>query len=254
MVATTLMPLVVGNWKMHGLSASLAEIRLLAAMLEGVELACDVAICPPATLLRSVSEALEESVIAVGGQDCRPEPSGAYTGDVSAEMIRDAGATLVIVGHSERRGFHGETDELVREKAAAAHRAGLVSIICIGETEAQRDAGNTLDVIRSQLDGSVPATSTAGNTVLAYEPVWAIGSGRTPTEEQIGEVHDVIRSHLTSGLGRDADEIRLLYGGSMKPQNAASILKIPNVDGGLVGQASLSAKDFLGIIAVFAPL
>lgn len=247
-------PIVIGNWKMNGLREQLAEIRLLAGMLEGIDLRCDVAICPPATLISSACEALEGSVVKVGGQDCHTEPAGAYTGDISAEMLRDIGAELVIVGHSERRQRHGETDAIVSAKASAAHRAGLCAVICIGESEEEREQGETLAVITRQLRESVPETAPADLTIIAYEPVWAIGSGRTPTEAEIAEVHLTVRRFLAERFGEAAaQEVRILYGGSMKPSNARSILAIDHVDGGLVGQASLQARDFLGIIAEFAP-
>lgn len=232
----------------------MAEIRLLAGMLDGVELRCDVAICPPATLIRSVSEALEGSMISTGGQDCHAEASGAYTGDISAEMLRDSGASYVIVGHSERRHFHGESNALVRAKAMAAQRASLCAVICIGESESERQDGVTLEVIVRQLRESIPDEAPADLTIIAYEPVWAIGSGRTPSDEEIAEVHLAIRQDLVARFGQEgAAPIRILYGGSLKPSNACSILALKHVDGGLVGQASLKARDFLGIIAEFAP-
>jgi triosephosphate isomerase len=187
--------------------------------------------------------------IALGGQDCHPKPSGAHTGDISADMLADAGAAFVILGHSERRADHGETDALVRAKAEAAVAAGLVAIICVGETEAQRDAGETLAVIAGQLAGSVPAAASPQTTVIAYEPVWAIGTGRTPTLPEIAEVHADIRARLSTLFGAAASGFRLLYGGSVKPSNAAEIFALPNVDGALVGGASLKAADFGGIIA-----
>ncbi|WP_137392352.1 triose-phosphate isomerase [Rhodoligotrophos defluvii] len=247
-------PIIIGNWKMNGTSESLGEIRLMTGMLDGVELGCDVVVCPPATLIRQVHEMLSESKIGTGGQDCHPEPNGAFTGDISAEMLRDAGARYVILGHSERRHYHDESDALVRRKAEAAHRAGLVAIICVGETELERGAGDTLDVVSRQLAGSVPKGSGAENTIIAYEPVWAIGSGVTPTSDEIGEVHRAVRHWLAERLGDEAARaMRILYGGSVKSTNAADIFAIPDVDGSLVGQASLKAKDFLGIIGQFAP-
>lgn len=240
--------LAAGNWKMNGLAASLAEARALAKAFP--QPGCGVCICPPATLLSRLADTLAASPISVGGQDCHPAASGAHTGDVSAEMLRDAGATHVILGHSERRADHGETDALVAEKVEAAWGAGVIAIICVGETEAERDAGNTLSVINTQLEGSIPDRVTSTNTVVAYEPVWAIGTGRTPTLEQIAEVHDTIRATLRQRFGAaTAGELPLLYGGSVKPGNAAEIFAVSNVDGGLVGGASLKAADFGGIVS-----
>ncbi|WBU57505.1 triose-phosphate isomerase [Paracoccus sediminicola] len=237
--------LAAGNWKMNGLTASLAELDALAARDNG----CDVLICPPATLITpAVAHAGE---IAIGGQDCHAKDSGAHTGDISAAMLKDAGASHVILGHSERRADHGETDAQVSAKAVAAHQAGLVTVICVGETEAQRDAGETLDVIASQLAGSVPDCATAANTVIAYEPVWAIGTGRTPTNDQIAEAHALMRDTLSARFGDGAD-VGLLYGGSVKPGNAAEIFDIAHVNGALVGGASLKASDFGAIIDALA--
>ena len=236
--------LVVGNWKMNGLAASAATIADLAAAhpVPG----CDVLICPPATLIAR----LAGLGTPIGGQDCHPAASGAHTGDISAEMLRDAGAEAVIVGHSERRADHGETDALVAAKAAAAWRAGLLAIVCLGETEAERDAGLTLEVVGRQIAGSAPDGATPGNLVVAYEPVWAIGTGRTPSTSQIAEVHAFLRARLADRFGAAAArEFRLLYGGSVKPGNAAEIFAIGNVDGALVGGASLSAADFGPIVA-----
>lgn len=238
--------LAAGNWKMNGTRAALAEIAALAPQAKGV----DVLICPPATLVAAMAEAAPKG-IAVGGQDCHAEASGAHTGDIAAEQLRDAGASHVIVGHSERRTDHAETDAQVAAKATAAHRAGLVAVICVGETEAQRDADETLAVIAAQLAGSVPEGATAANTVIAYEPVWAIGTGRTPTVEQIAEVHAAMRQALADRLA-DGAEMTLLYGGSVKPGNAAEIFAIANVDGALVGGASLKAADFGPIVAALA--
>lgn len=213
--------------------------------------ACDLLVCPPATLVAAVAEALGDSEalggdIAIGGQDCHADPSGARTGDVSAEMLADLGCRYVIVGHSERRGGHGETDAQVRAKAAAAHRAGLTAIVCIGETAEQRDAGQTLEVVERQLAGSLPPAAAAANTVIAYEPVWAIGTGRTATPAEVAEIHAAIRTWL-SGQAQDSEALRILYGGSVKPENAAELLAVDNVDGALVGGASLKAADFLAI-------
>jgi triosephosphate isomerase len=241
--------LAAGNWKMNGLTGALAEIDALAA---GLVAGCDVLICPPATLLAPMAARAAGTGIAVGGQDCHAAASGAHTGDISAEMLADAGATAVIVGHSERRADHGEADAEVRAKAEAAWRAGLITIVCVGETEAERDAGAALRVVGGQVAGSVPDGATAANTVVAYEPVWAIGTGRTPTLAEIAEVHDFLRAELTGRFGGAADGIRLLYGGSVKPGNAAEIFAVSNVDGGLVGGASLKAADFAGIVAAAA--
>jgi triosephosphate isomerase len=238
--------LAAGNWKMNGLSAHLPEVTALIAAHPAPR--CDVLLCPPATLLAPMARAAAGR-IALGGQDCHPKPQGAHTGDVSAAMLADAGARYVILGHSERRADHGETDALVRAKAEAAWAAGLTAIVCIGETEAQRDAGQTLAVIAEQLSGSVPGGATPGNTVIAYEPVWAIGTGRTPTLPEIAQVHADLRARLTARLGPAAVGIRLLYGGSVKPGNAAEIFALPHVDGALVGGASLKATDFGAIIA-----
>lgn len=242
-------PMVAGNWKMNGLSAD--ALGLAAGVAAGAEAApCTLVVCPPAVQLVTVGEALQGSGVGLGGQDCHGAASGAHTGDVSAGMLADVGCGYVIVGHSERRTDHGETDPEVRGKAEAALGAGLVAIICIGETEAQRDQGETLAVVRSQLEGSVPPASTAANTVIAYEPVWAIGTGRTPTADEVQEVHASIRSVVGELLGADAAaSMRLLYGGSVKPGNAAELLGLADVDGALVGGASLKADDFLAIAA-----
>lgn len=238
--------LAAGNWKMNGDLASLDQIDALIAAHPEPD--CDVLICPPAPLLHPLRAHIGAHPIATGGQDCHANASGAHTGDLSAALLRDVGADYVILGHSERRADHGETDAAVAAKAAAAQAAGLIAIICVGETEAQRDAGETLVVIARQLAGSVPAGSDAANTVIAYEPVWAIGTGRTPTNDQIAEVHALLRREL-DGRVKDAVNVRLLYGGSVKPSNAAEIFAIANVDGALVGGASLKASDFGGIIA-----
>ncbi|NBN64114.1 triose-phosphate isomerase [Pannonibacter tanglangensis] len=245
-------PLVAGNWKMNGLEASRAEFKALAAALyPQLAQKVDVMICPPATLLSRLAGDAAGTRIALGGQDCHAAVSGAHTGDVSAEMLKDAGATAVIVGHSERRADHGESDAVVRAKAQAAWRAGLVAIICIGETEAERKAGKTLAVVAGQLDGSVPDGATAANTVIAYEPVWAIGTGLTPTAADVAEVHAALRARLAARLGGEGAAMRLLYGGSVKPANAAELMAVPHVNGALVGGASLKAADFLGIIAAY---
>ena len=245
--------LIAGNWKMNMLASDGVSLaRNIGAKADGAN--CDLLICPPATILRPVAEALAGTSVAVGGQDCHEAESGAFTGDVSAAMVNDAGASHVILGHSERRHGLGETDARVQAKTLAAHGSGLVAIVCIGETEAERDAGRTLDVLSAQLAGSLPDTGVTGaNTVVAYEPVWAIGTGRTPTLEEVEAAHGHIRATLESALGADAGAIRLLYGGSMKPENAQSLLTVADVDGGLIGGASLDAGSFLAIAAAAAP-
>ena len=243
-------PLIAGNWKMNGTTASLGEVQKLAALLaNGGGPRGTVVICPPATLLERLNELAAPAGIVTGGQDCHPAASGAHTGDVSAQMLADAGAQFVIVGHSERRSNHGETDELVQQKALAAHASGLVPIICVGETEAERDAGRAVSVVIGQLEGSVPDDWSGHDIVIAYEPVWAIGTGRTPTSADIAEMHNAIRDQLKSRFGERGAAMRILYGGSMKPSNASEILRIPNVNGGLVGGASLLANDFHAIIS-----
>ena len=240
-------PLIVGNWKMNGLTASLAEATALAGKVKAQTPAADLGLCPPATLVAAMAAALTGSGVAVGGQDCHAKASGAHTGDISAEMLKEAGATYVIVGHSERRTDHAETDATVRAKAQAAHRAGLIAIVCVGETLAQRDAGETLKVVSTQLRGSLPDDATAANTVVAYEPVWAIGTGRTPTEAQVAEVHAAMRQEVMARFD-DGAGVRLLYGGSVKPDNAKALMAVADVDGALVGGASLKANDFWPII------
>lgn len=237
--------IAAGNWKMNGLAASIAELEAL----KGADASnCDVILCPPATLIASFAANSSGSAVQIGAQDCHTAVSGAHTGDLSAEILADSGASAVIVGHSERRADHGETDALVREKAEAAYRAELMAIICCGETEAERDAGQAVDVVTGQLAGSLPDAATAANTVVAYEPVWAIGTGRVPVNADIAEMHDAIRKTLVARFGADGDGMRILYGGSVKPGNAAEIFGISNVDGGLVGGASLKAADFSGIV------
>ncbi len=242
--------LAAGNWKMNGTAASLAEVKALLAAHP--DPACDMLLCPPATLLAQAAWAAKGSALKLGGQDCHSKASGAHTGDISAAMLADAGASHVILGHSERRADHGETDALVLSKAQAAWTAGLSAVICVGETEAERDDARTLDVVGSQLAGSVPEGATGANTVIAYEPVWAIGTGRTPTLAEIAEVHAFLRNRLTARFGPEAAEMRLLYGGSVKPSNAAEIFAIADVDGALVGGASLKATDFGAIVAALA--
>jgi len=251
---TRIRPLVAGNWKMNGLGSSLAELRSLQDRLaERPVPEADVLVCPPATLLTRACDALAGSGIALGAQDCHPLPSGPHTGDISAEMLADAGASAVIVGHSERRADHGETDASVNAKAKAAFRAGLFAIICVGETEQEKRDGATLEIIRRQLQGSVPQGARAENTVIAYEPVWAIGSGLTPTPADVAEVHGFIRGELSQLLGQaESSCLRLLYGGSVKPANASELLFVPDVNGALVGGASLKAGDFYAILSAYA--
>ena len=242
--------LAAGNWKMNGTRAALAEAQALTAAHPAP--ACEMLLCPPATLVAALAAQAKGTALMTGGQDCHPKASGAHTGDISAPMLKDAGATHVILGHSERRADHGETDALVKSKAEAALAAGLIAIVCLGETEAQRDAGTTLQVIGTQLDGSIPAGATAANLVIAYEPVWAIGTGRTPTLAEIAEVHAFLRARLQGLIGAEAAGTRLLYGGSVKPSNAAEIFAVPHVDGALVGGASLKAADFGAIVAALS--
>ncbi len=242
--------LAAGNWKMNGSAAALAEVKALAEAHPTP--GCEVLLCPPATLIAQMVWHAKDTPVMVGGQDCHPKASGAHTGDVSALMLADAGAGHVILGHSERRADHGETDALVAAKVQAAWAAGLVAVICVGETEGERDAGRALDVVAAQLAGSVPDGATAANTVIAYEPVWAIGTGRTPTLPEIAEVHGFLRRALTARLGAEAAGMRLLYGGSVKPSNAAEIFAVADVDGALVGGASLKAADFGAIVAALS--
>lgn len=238
--------LVAGNWKMNGLRSALPEVESMIAGARGLG-RVDLAICPPTTLAAQVGEALIGSPIALGGQDCHAKANGAFTGDVSAEMWADLGARFVIVGHSERRQYHAETDAMVASKAAAVCRAGLIPIICVGESLAERDAGDTLAVIATQLAGSIPNEAGRPDTVIAYEPVWAIGTGRTPTVAQVEEVHQAIGRALDARFGAAGLQIRVLYGGSVKPDNAAELMAVAGVDGALVGGASLKAADFLAI-------
>jgi triosephosphate isomerase (TIM) len=246
-------PLVAGNWKMNGLLASatvLGEIR--QGYTAGLKAKIDLLVCPPATLIQSFAHAALGSGIAIGGQDCHAQASGAFTGDISAEMLADLGATHVIVGHSERRQYHGETDADVCAKAEAARRAGLVAVVCIGETREEREAGKTLAVVGRQLRGSVPEAATDASVVIAYEPVWAIGTGLTPTPADVAEVHALIRDELEGLVGKaHQNRVRILYGGSVKPSNARELLSVANVDGALVGGASLAAADFLGIAGAY---
>ena len=240
-------PLVAGNWKMNGLASSLKELEAVTAKLAADPPGCEALVCPPCTLLAQAA-GIAKGVLAVGGQNCHAAPSGPHTGDIAAEMLKDAGASYVILGHSERRQNHGERDADVAQKVLAAWRAGLTAIVCIGETEEQRFYGDAHDICRSQIEGSVPAEATAANTVIAYEPVWAIGTGRTPTSDEIEKMHAHIRDHLVLRLGTGAREMRILYGGSVKPDNAAEILNLAEVNGALVGGASIKSDDFLRII------
>ena len=243
-------PLIAGNWKMNGLKAAMTELEAMLAAASGVAAKCDLLVCPPATLVTAFAEKAKGSkAVSICAQDCHPKASGAHTGDLSAEMLADAGAKAIIVGHSERRADHGESDALVRQKAEAVWRAGLTAIVCIGETREQRDAGKTLDICGTQLKGSLPDGSTAANLVVAYEPVWAIGTGLTPTAGDVEQVHRFIRKTLTSRFSGDGADIRILYGGSVKPSNAAELMGVADVNGALVGGASLKAADFLAIAA-----
>ncbi len=244
-------PIVAGNWKMNGLSASLAQIEAMAQGYDApLKSRVELLICPPATLV-GAAIATAAGRLSIGGQDCHQKASGAHTGDVSASMLADLGATFVIVGHSERRTDYAESSELVKAKAEAALAAGLIAILCVGETDAERKAGRTLDVVGAQIADSLPAGATAANLVLAYEPVWAIGTGLTPTAADVADVHAFIRAELARALGAEGAGVRILYGGSVKPSNAVELMGVANVDGALVGGASLTSKDFLGIAAAY---
>lgn len=243
-------PLVAGNWKMNGLRASLEQLSALKSIVQTDLPQCDVLICPPFTLISQAAIALNGTVIALGSQDCHANTSGAHTGDVSADMVADMGASYAIVGHSERRADHGESSELVSAKAQAAIGSGLTAIICVGETQQQRDAGETLSVIESQLKDSLPPRANAGSVVIAYEPVWAIGTGLTPSADDVAEVHAYIRGQLES-LMDTGSSVRILYGGSVKAANAGELMDVANVNGALVGGASLKASDFNGILDAY---
>jgi triosephosphate isomerase (TIM) len=251
MAAGQLIPLVAGNWKMNGLAGSRAELAKIIAGAKGLSGKAEVMVCPPATLIADFASVARGSPVGIGGQDCAAEASGAHTGDISAEMLADAGARAVIVGHSERRADHHETDAQVRAKAQAAWRAGLTAIVCVGEQRADRQAAKTLAVIGSQLDGSLPDGCSSANLVVAYEPVWAIGTGLTPTPGDVGEVHAFVRRRLVERFAAEGSRVRILYGGSVKPANAKELLTVSDVNGALVGGASLKAEDFLGIAAVY---
>ncbi len=246
-------PLVAGNWKMNGQREQAGELGKLAEGLEKDPVdSIEVMICPPATLVMPFVELMKDSKVQIGGQDCHTGVSGAHTGDISAEMLADCGVSAIIVGHSERRADHGETDALINAKAQACWRAGVKAIICVGETQGQRGYGLTLDVVRRQLKNAVPDGATAENTIVAYEPVWAIGTGLTPTVDDVTRVHDDIRNVLVERFGAEnGGGMRLLYGGSVKASNAKELMAVENVDGALVGGASLKADDFLGIIATY---
>ncbi len=252
MSGSEIRPLVAGNWKMNGLTPALAEAEAMAEGLAASTPATDVLICPPATLVAKLAWTVQGSPIAVGGQDCHAKSSGAHTGDISAEMLKDAGASAVIVGHSERRADHAETDAVVQAKCLAAKRAGLTAIVCVGETADERKAGRTLDVVSRQLAGSLPDGCRATDTIVAYEPVWAIGTGLTPTTSDVAEVHAAIRGALQQRFGDEGARMRILYGGSVKPSNARELMSVAHVNGALVGGASLKADDFLGIVAAYA--
>jgi triosephosphate isomerase len=247
-------PLVAGNWKMNGQREQLNELKAMGEGALSLAGKIDMLICPPATLLYVATALLTDSPLEIGAQDCHTAQSGAYTGDISAAMIADCFGTHVIVGHSERRTLHGENDALVCAKAEAAHAAELTAIVCIGETEAERKGGQTLDVLETQLAGSVPDGATSENTVIAYEPVWAIGTGLTPTAADVAEAHAFMRKELVARFGAEGSKIRILYGGSVKPSNAAELMAVDNVDGALIGGASLKSSDFLAICGVYDTL
>jgi triosephosphate isomerase (TIM) len=241
-------PLIAGNWKMNGLKSSLVEFEAMLAGASDLAAKADLLVCPPATLIVGFAERARGSkTLAVGAQDCHPKASGANTGDISAEMLADAGARAIIVGHSERRADHGETDVLVRQKAEAVWRAGLTAIVCIGETQHQRDQGQTLDICGGQLNVSLPDGARSDNLVVAYEPVWAIGTGLTPTVGDVEQIHGFLRDCLTARFKGEGARVRILYGGSVKPSNARELMAVANVNGALVGGASLKAADFLAI-------
>ena len=251
MAAETRRPLVAGNWKMNGLRSALGELVEIARGAARIPRA-DIMVCPPATLIAEFAAAARDTTVRIGAQDCHCEPAGAFTGDLSAEMLKDAGASAVIVGHSERRIHHKETDAKVRAKALAARRAGLLAIVCVGETRTQREGGSALAVVGAQLDGSLPDGTDADAVIVAYEPVWAIGSGLTPTPSDIAEMHGFIRRRLSSRFGQAMEQARVLYGGSVKASNAGELMSISDVDGALVGGASLNAREFLAIAGVYA--
>src|SRR5262249_47038564 len=244
-------PLVAGNWKMNGLQRSVAELEKIIAGARALN-PVDVLICPPATLIARFAQAAKQAGVAIGAQDCHPEASGAFTGDISAEMLADAGANAVIVGHSERRSLHHETDAEIRNKALAAQRAGLTAIVCVGETQAPGADGQTLPIVEQQLRGSLPDAVTARNLVVAYEPVWAIGSGLTPSTGDVAEAHGFIQRALVTRYGRDAEGVRILYGGSVKPGNASEFARIPHGNRALGGGGPLNAGDRLALVRAYA--
>jgi triosephosphate isomerase (TIM) len=244
-------PLIAGNWKMNGLQAAASELRKIIAGVRDLEPATDILVCPPATLITSFAALVGGTAVAIGAQDCHAAAAGAFTGDLSAEMLKDAGASAVIVGHSERRSLHHETDAEIRAKALAARRAGLLAVVCVGETHAEREAGHTIAVVGGQLAGSLPDGATVQTIAVAYEPVWAIGTGLTPSVGDIAQVHGFIREQLEGRYGGAARDMRILYGGSVKPGNAAELMGVANVDGALVGGASLKPEEFLAIAAVY---
>jgi triosephosphate isomerase (TIM) len=245
-------PFVAGNWKMNGLSSSLVEIEAMRVAADAGEAgAAELVVCPPATLTAQAAWKLRGGKLGLGAQDCRPEPSGPFTGDISAPMLKDAGAAYVIVGHSERRALHHETDALVRAKAEAVLNSGMTAIVCVGETRAEREAGDAITVVTRQLRGSLPPAGASDTVIVAYEPVWAIGTGLTPTPADVAEVHLAIRKLLGEIYGPGGGKFRILYGGSVKSSNARELLGLDNVDGALVGGASLKAVDFLAIAAAY---
>jgi triosephosphate isomerase len=242
--------LVAGNWKMNGLKAATSEIKKLDNLIKENGAKCDVLICPPFTLISTFVDAGADNV-AIGAQDCHMNISGAHTGDISAEMLKEMGCDHIIVGHSERRADHGENNGVVKAKAAAAQAEGAIAIICVGETIDEREAGKALDVVTSQVKASIPSDATMGNTIIAYEPVWAIGTGKVPTTTDVEEVHAEVRSVLNERFGSKGDDINILYGGSVKASNANELMSVANVNGALVGGASLKADDFYGIISAY---
>jgi triosephosphate isomerase (TIM) len=251
MVMATRRPLIGGNWKMHGLRRSTASLEEIIRGYQDLAGRLDLIVFPPATLLASFAEITKGSGVGIGAQDCHAEPSGAFTGDISPEMVADCGASAAIVGHSERRTYHNETDGMVHNKVLGAWRAGLMAVACVGETRTERENGRTLDVVARQLAGSIPDRATAENLVIAYEPVWAIGTGLTPTPDDVAQVHGFIRESLVRRFGQGAESMRIIYGGSVRPGNAKELMAVPDVDGSLVGGASLKADEFLGIAAVY---
>ena len=250
-MAASRRPLVAGNWKMNGVAASVQELDRMIAGAPAVTAKADLMVCPPATLVAAFAARASGSAVVIGGQDCHAEAAGAFTGDISAEMLKDAGARAVIVGHSERRTYHKETDAEVRAKALAAWRAGLTAIVCVGESKDERVAGKTLAVVGGQLDGSLPEGARAATLVVAYEPVWAIGTGLTPTAADVAEVHAFIRKRLGERFAGEGEGIRILYGGSVKPSNAKELMAVANVDGALVGGESLKPEEFLAIATAY---